>query len=112
MPSPAMQSLMEQITVVADDTLLQHYPGEWPARVSLVTSRGRQEILVRHVLGDPARPMDYAGLKTKFDRLVGSVLGEAPGPLWRTAIEALHLARRPTDLLQQLDQIIEQVSAD
>jgi hypothetical protein len=56
--------------------------------------------------------MDYAGLKTKFDRLVGSVLGEAPGPLWRTAIEALHLARRPTDLLQQLDQIIEQVSAD
>ncbi len=39
MPSPALQSLMSRITVVADDALLPHYPAEWPARVSVVTSR-------------------------------------------------------------------------
>jgi 2-methylcitrate dehydratase PrpD len=112
MPSPAVQSLMSRITVVADDRLLPHYPVEWPARVSVVTSRGRQEISVRHVLGDPARPMDYASLKAKFDRLVAAVLGEPPTPLWRTAIGALHSAERPIDLMQQLDQIIERVPVD
>jgi 2-methylcitrate dehydratase PrpD len=112
MPSPAVLSLMSRITVAAGDDLLPHYPVEWPARVSVVTSRGRREISVRHVVGDPARPMDYASLKAKFDRLVAAVIGDPPSPLWRTAIEALHSAERPIDLMQQLDQIIERVPAD
>jgi 2-methylcitrate dehydratase PrpD len=112
MPSPAVQSLMSRITVVADDDLLLNYPVEWPARVSVVTSQVRQEISVRHVLGDPAQPMDYATLKAKFDRLVAAVLGEPPTSLWRTAIEALHSGERPIDLMQQLDQIIERVAAN
>jgi 2-methylcitrate dehydratase PrpD len=106
MPSPALQSLMSRITVVADDSLLPHYPAEWPARVAVVTA-GRQEKLVRHVPGDPARPMGQASLKAKFDRLVAPVLGEkTTSPLWRTATVALRSVERPIDLVQQLDQII------
>jgi 2-methylcitrate dehydratase PrpD len=106
MPSPALQSLMSRITVVADDALLPDYPSEWPARVSLMTSRGRQEKLIRHVPGDAARPLPQAGLKQKFHRLVAPVLGEKAGPLWRTAFEPLRSAERPIDLVRQLDQII------
>jgi 2-methylcitrate dehydratase PrpD len=113
MPSPALQSLMSRITVVADDSLLQHYPAQWPARVSLVTSRGRQEKLISHVTGDPARPMSQGSLKAKFRRLVAPVLGEkATSPLWQTAIEALLSAGRPIDLAQRLDQIIERTTVD
>jgi 2-methylcitrate dehydratase PrpD len=110
MPSPAVQSLMSRITVVADDSLLPHYPVEWPARISVVTPQGRQEKLVRHVPGDSARPMDQASLKAKFDRLVEPLLCDKASPLWRTAIEALHSAERPIALMQQLDQIIERAS--
>lgn len=113
MPSPALQSLMSRITVVADDDLLPHYPAEWPARVSVATSRGLQERLVRHVPGDPARPMSQASVKEKFGRLVAPVLGEkATSSLWRTAAEALHSARRPIDLVQQLEKIIDRITAD
>jgi 2-methylcitrate dehydratase PrpD len=111
-PSPAVQSLMSRITVIADDSLLPHYPTEWPARVSLVTSRGRQETLIRHVPGDPARPMSQASLQAKFDRLVAPVLGEKVGPLWRTAVGALHSTAQPIDLVQQLDKIIDRIAAD
>jgi 2-methylcitrate dehydratase PrpD len=108
MPSPALQSLMSRITVVADDRLLPHYPTEWHARVSVATSRGRREVLLRNVPGDPTRPMNQASLKEKFDRLVAPVLGEA-SPLWRTAVEAVRLTERPIDFVQRLDQIIERV---
>jgi 2-methylcitrate dehydratase PrpD len=113
MPSPALQSLMSRITVVADDGLLPDYPAQWPARVSVVTSRGRQEKLVRHVPGDPARPMSHASLKEKLDRLVAPVLGEkATSPLWRTATEALLSQERPINLVRQLDQMITRTTAD
>jgi 2-methylcitrate dehydratase PrpD len=111
-PSPTLQSLMSRITVVADDSLLPHYPAEWPARVSVVTVRGRHETLVCRIPGDSARPMDRASLKAKFDRLVAPVLGEKASPLWRTAVEALHSTERPTDLMQQLDEIIDRITAD
>jgi 2-methylcitrate dehydratase PrpD len=107
-PPPVLQSLMSRITVVADDSLLPLYPAQWPARVSVVTSRGRQETSIRHVPGDPARPMSQARLKEKFDRLVAPVLGDESHPSWRTAVEALHSAKQRIDLVQQLDQIIGQ----
>jgi 2-methylcitrate dehydratase PrpD len=112
MPSPVLKSLMSRISVVADDSLLPHYPAEWPARVSVATARGRQEKLVRHIPGDPARPMDRASLKEKFDRLVAPVLGEEANPLWRTTIEALHSTERPIGLVLQLDEIIDRTTAD
>ena len=112
MPSPALQSLMSRISVVADDSLMPHYPAEWQARVSVVTKRGRQEKLVRHVPGDPAHPMSQASLKAKFDRLVAPLLGEEFDALWRTAVDALHSTNRPTKLLQHLDLIIGRMAAD
>jgi 2-methylcitrate dehydratase PrpD len=112
MPSPVVQSLMSRITVAAHESLLPHYPTEWHARVSVVTPRGRQEKMVRHVPGDPARPMDQASLKAKFDRLAAPVLGEkTTSSLWRTAVEALRPMDRPIDLVQQLDQIIDRLTA-
>jgi 2-methylcitrate dehydratase PrpD len=107
---PALHSLMSRITVVADDSLLPHYPAQWPARVSVVTSRGRQETSIRHVPGDPTRPISPASLKEKFNRLVAPVLGEKAGPLWRIAVDALHSGERPIDLVRQLDQIIGQTA--
>jgi 2-methylcitrate dehydratase PrpD len=107
-----LKSLMSRVSVVADDSLLPHYPAEWPARVSVATARGRQEKLVRHIPGDPARPMDRASLKEKFDRLVAPVLGEEANPLWRTTIEALHSTERPIGLVLQLDEIIDRTTAD
>jgi 2-methylcitrate dehydratase PrpD len=107
---PALHSLMSRITVVADDSLLPRYPAEWPARVSVATSRGRQETSIRHVPGDPTRPMSPASLKEKFNRLVAPVLGEKAGPLWRIAVDALHSGERPIDLVRQLDQIIGQTA--
>jgi 2-methylcitrate dehydratase PrpD len=112
-PSPALQSLMSRITVVADDDLLPYYPAQWPARVSVVTARGRQETLIHYVPGDPARPLPQTSLKEKFDRLVTPVLGgKETGPLWRTATEALSSAERPIDLVRRLDQIIERTTVD
>jgi 2-methylcitrate dehydratase PrpD len=113
MPSPVLQSLMSRMTVIADDDLLPHYPAQWPARVSVVTSRGRQETFIRHIPGDPARPMSEASLRAKFDRLIAPVLGEEPTrALWRTAIEALHSAKRSIHLMRRLDQIIGRPIAD
>jgi 2-methylcitrate dehydratase PrpD len=113
LPSSAVQSLMSRITVVAAEGLLPDYPAQWPARVSVVTSRGRREKLVHHVPGDPARPMSHASLKGKFDRLVAPVLGEkATSPLWRTATGALLSSERPIDLVRQLDQMITRTTAD
>jgi 2-methylcitrate dehydratase PrpD len=113
MPPPALQSLMSRITVVVDDDLLPHYPAQWPARVSVVTTRGRREKLIRHLPGDPARPISHASLREKFDRLVSPVLGnKVTDPLWRTATEALSSGERPIDLVRQLDQIIERTTAD
>ncbi|MBV9970109.1 MAG: MmgE/PrpD family protein [Xanthobacteraceae bacterium] len=108
--SPALQSLMSRITVIADDSLLAHYPAEWPARVLIVTARGRHEILIRHVPGDPGRRMDEPSLKHKFDRLTAPVLGEHSEELWRVAVEALVSAECSRKLMRQMARIIEQVT--
>jgi hypothetical protein len=50
-------------------------------------------------------------LKEKFDRLVVPMLGEKSDLLWRTGIRALRSTEGPIDLVQQLDQIIEQMTA-
>jgi 2-methylcitrate dehydratase PrpD len=90
-PREEIQSLMLRIEVIADESLLADYPSAWPARVSAMTARGRQKKLVRHVPGDPARPLDERELKQKFHRLAGPVLGEEPaGRLWRSGSAALH----------------------
>jgi 2-methylcitrate dehydratase PrpD len=90
-PPEAIQSLMSRIEVIGDENLLADYPAAWPARAAAITARGRQEKLVRHVPGDPARPLDESELEKKFHRLARPVLGEEPaGRLWRSGSAALH----------------------
>jgi 2-methylcitrate dehydratase PrpD len=76
--SVALQTLMTKIKLSADETLLADYPAAWPARVTVTTASGSHERLVRDVPGDPARPLDEAGIVEKFNRLVTPVIG-APG---------------------------------
>jgi 2-methylcitrate dehydratase PrpD len=87
-PSPALQSFMARIEVTADESLLADYPAAWPARVSVATSIGRHDQLVRQVPGDPTRALDETELKQKFDRLAVPVLGKEPADrLWRCGLE-------------------------
>jgi len=72
----ALQSLMARIEVVPDDSLLADYPSLWPARVSVTANDGKHDRVVRHVPGDPGRPLSGAELKQKFRRLVVPCCGD------------------------------------
>jgi 2-methylcitrate dehydratase PrpD len=71
-----IQSFMALINVSGDETLLADYPQAWPARVEVMTHSGKQERLVRHVPGDPARPFSEGDIVRKFYALVRPILGE------------------------------------
>ena len=86
----ALRGLMAKVSVTADESLLTHYPGSWPARVSVVASGGKREKLVLHVPGDPERPLGEAELGEKFRRLTSPVVGEgAAEDLLRSSLAAL-----------------------
>jgi 2-methylcitrate dehydratase PrpD len=71
-------AFMARVEVVADETLAQYYPRQWPARVEATLRDGRTETrLVRDALGDPARPFDEAAARGKFHRLTDESLGRA-----------------------------------
>jgi 2-methylcitrate dehydratase PrpD len=72
----AMQSFMALINVSGDEALLADYPLAWPARVAVTTRSGRQERLMRHVPGDPARPLSEDNIIKKFYALVRPIMGE------------------------------------
>jgi 2-methylcitrate dehydratase PrpD len=75
--SGKIQSFMALINVSGDEALLADYPLAWPARVAVMTRSGRQEErLVRHVPGDPARPLSEGDIVRKFYALVGPIMGE------------------------------------
>jgi 2-methylcitrate dehydratase PrpD len=64
--------LMNKITVRADETVLDRFPEQWPARARVRTQHGEQERSVKRVPGDPERPFDIQAVRTKALRLVGS----------------------------------------
>jgi 2-methylcitrate dehydratase PrpD len=81
-----VRTVMERVSVAADDASLMNFPAEWPARVEITTSSGRHERIVTHVPGDPARPFDAAAVQEKFLRFTSPAFGaDAAGQLIRTA---------------------------
>jgi 2-methylcitrate dehydratase PrpD len=74
----AIAAFMSRVEVVADETLAQFYPRQWPARVEL-TLRDERSVMrqVLDALGDPARPLDEAAARGKFHRLADESLGHA-----------------------------------
>jgi 2-methylcitrate dehydratase PrpD len=65
---------MSRIRVEADEGLMADYPRCWPARVRIAVGPSRNERLVTHVPGDPARPFDRSAVRSKFLRFVTPVL--------------------------------------
>ena len=102
----AVQSVMTKIKLSADEALLADYPAAWPARVTVTTASGLHERLVRHVPGDPARPLDEADIVDKFNRLATPVIG-APGAerILQAAIATLPTQALASQIMAQLDAL-------
>jgi 2-methylcitrate dehydratase PrpD len=81
----SVRTLMAKVKVQADESLLEHYPRTWPARVAVSAGSGDREKLMLHVPGDPQRPLGESEISDKFSRVVSPLLGEA---------RAAHLAGR------------------
>ena len=75
--TPEIAALMAKVRITADESLLVDYPGQWPARIVVSAMAGRHERTVRHVPGDPERPLPAEALVAKFRRLAAPVAGEA-----------------------------------
>jgi len=72
-----MQAFMAKVTVLADESLMRHFPRSWPARVAVQAATGREERLIMHVPGDPERPFDETDVRRKFEGAVAPLLGKA-----------------------------------
>jgi len=66
-----------KLTVSAPPDIDRLYPQLRPARVTVVTERGRFTRQADEALGSRIVPLDDAGLRTKFAGLVAPVLGTA-----------------------------------
>lgn len=90
MPTPAVEDFMRRITVSADQELLPPYPGQWPARIVVLTHDGaRHECRVDDVPGDPARPIELPELATKFSTIVAAAGVEDAERCWAGALRLL-----------------------
>lgn len=104
--SAALEGLMARIGLCADPHLLADYPAVWPARVVVNTSKGKQERLVRHVPGDPERPLDDSALNAKFIRFVSPMVGsERAANLWEIARESVDGHQQAKRLVQEIGLI-------
>jgi len=65
--SRELRGFMQKVKVEADESLLDHYPEAWPARIAI----GAQERLATHVPGDPQRPWTERDVLAKFERYAG-----------------------------------------
>jgi 2-methylcitrate dehydratase PrpD len=73
---PDIAAFMARVEVVPDQTLEQHYPARWPARVEAVLESGRTETnLVLDATGDPPLSCRF-DVRAKFHRLADPVIGK------------------------------------
>lgn len=67
--------LADSVTILTDDSLQEHFPGEALARVKLVLTDGHEyESGVSQARGDPSTPPSDEDLTNKFNRIVGVYL--------------------------------------
>jgi 2-methylcitrate dehydratase PrpD len=72
--SPALKSLMSKVILTKDARLEENFPREWPARVQVHLTNGKQfEKYVRYPKGDPENPLTWQELSTKFESLATRV---------------------------------------
>jgi 2-methylcitrate dehydratase PrpD len=64
---------MNKIMIRADEALLHGFPGRWPIRMRVQTTKGDYDRVADAVPGDPQRPFDFGDVIAKSRRLVGVV---------------------------------------
>jgi 2-methylcitrate dehydratase PrpD len=84
-----LRAAMGRVRVIADDSLMAHFPRTWPAKVTVSARSGSHEKLMLHVPGDPERPFAEADVAEKFRRVLSPSLGAAEtGRLLERALQA------------------------
>ncbi len=72
--SPRLKSLMSKVVLTKDVRLEENFPQEWPARVQVHLTNGKQfEKHVRYPKGDPENPLTWQELSVKFHSLAARV---------------------------------------
>jgi 2-methylcitrate dehydratase PrpD len=67
---PEHLALLGRISVVAEESLMAHFPRAWPGRIEVKAKTGGGERLTIDIPGDPARPFDEAQLRAKFQNVL------------------------------------------
>ena len=103
---PQRRELMARVDVVGDPTLMDIYPNQLPARLSITTASG--ETLVEEVLanrGGPDRPLSSAELAAKYADNTAGLLSEEAACQTREALSGLADADTVAGLLSPLRRI-------
>lgn len=102
-----IRAFIGKVRAKADDALLQHYPGSWPARLEVTTRTGAHDKLVLYVPGDPQRPFDEPAVAAKFRRVTAPLIGDrAADHLLRVALAAPGAETPPAALLAEIDRAV------
>lgn len=102
--SEDIRAFMAKVKVQADESLMQHFPNVWPARVAVETAARREDRLVLHVPGDPERPFGEREAREKFEGAVGPLVGNArAGRLWRASLAVISENTSPAALLNEIE---------
>jgi 2-methylcitrate dehydratase PrpD len=74
----AIRSFEAKVTILAEPSLAQYYPSQWPAEVEVIGTDGstRHERVIA-APGDPSRPLDDGALDDKAHRLLDHLIGRA-----------------------------------
>lgn len=106
---PRIAAFMERITVIPDESLMEHYPQRWPARVEATIKGGHtmsEFVLDAH--GDPARAFDAAAACDKFHQLADLAIGR---PMADKLAEACLASTEQDDALATLYSSIRAIEA-
>lgn len=79
---PDLVALARKVSLHLDPEIDSRFPGQAGARVVVISSAGDHEKRCLHPLGDPANPMDFNRLTSKFHSLTHPYSSQA----WREAL--------------------------
>jgi len=101
---PEQQAMLARITVEADESLMEHFPGSWPGRIVVRTGQGTLERLVVQIPGDPARSPGESGMRAKFLHILQPLVGEArAGGIGNLALGVLERNNAVPELLAEIE---------
>jgi 2-methylcitrate dehydratase PrpD len=90
---PRLLDLMQRIHVLADSSLEDRYPQEWPAKVMLRDSQGEAATESSLPPGHPARPLSFEASEARFRRYAAPRLSSAKVGSAITFIQTLERQR-------------------